>query len=150
MNKGIETLSKEGDSDVGRISTRMNMAGVKRREAQTGKKDLPWLKIRIEDPKAMAVVCLRACSPSTDIDQTNIDQLAGFARTSNVAKEGTCTFTATTMSRKMDMNMADSAKAQFSTTKQTKVILMNRFGTIYACSRESGMNSRTLTDGDVA
>jgi hypothetical protein len=70
MNEGIEILSKEGDSDVRRIPTGMNMAGVKAREAQM-EEDFSWLTIRIEDPKAMAVVCLRACRHSTDIDQTN-------------------------------------------------------------------------------
>jgi hypothetical protein len=32
-NKGIESLSREGDSDVQRIPTPINMAGVKLREA---------------------------------------------------------------------------------------------------------------------
>jgi hypothetical protein len=34
MNEGIETLSKEADSDIQKIPTRINMAGVKLREAQ--------------------------------------------------------------------------------------------------------------------
>jgi hypothetical protein len=88
---------------------------------------LSWLRIVIEDPKAMAVVCLRACRHSTDIDQTDrlkvnefseyMDQLAGFVRTSNLANEGPHTFTATSWSRIMDMNTAHTAKAQFLTPK---------------------------------
>jgi hypothetical protein len=127
MNKGIEALSKEGDPDVRRIPTRMNMAGVKVREAQMEEEDLSWLRIRIEDPKAMAVVCLRACRHSTDIDQTNrlkfnefsgyIDEMAGFVRISNPANEGTHTFAATSGSRILNMNMTHSAKAQFPTPK---------------------------------
>jgi hypothetical protein len=71
MNEGIETLSKEGGPDVRRIPTRMNMAGVKVREAQMEEEDLSSLKIRIEDPNVMTVVCLRACRHRTDIDPTN-------------------------------------------------------------------------------
>jgi hypothetical protein len=127
MNEGIETLSKEGDPDVRRIPTRMNMAGVKVREAQMEEADLSWLTICIEDLKAMAVVCLRVCRHSTDIDQTNrlkfnefsgyIDQMAGFVRTSNLANEGTHTFATTSGSRILDMNMIHSAKAPFPTPK---------------------------------
>jgi hypothetical protein len=43
----------------------MNMASVKSREAQV---DSSWLTARIEDPEAMAVVCLRACRHREGID----------------------------------------------------------------------------------
>jgi hypothetical protein len=98
MDQRIETLLKDGDRDAGRIPIRMNMTGVKAREAQMEEEDLSWLKNRIEDPKAMVVVCLRACHYRRDIDQTNIlkfnefseymDQLRGFVRTSNLENEG--------------------------------------------------------------
>jgi hypothetical protein len=127
MNEGIETLSKEGNLDVRRIPTRMNMASVKVREAQMGDENLAWLKSRIEDPKAITVMCLRACRHSRDIDQTNrlkfnqfseyIDQLAVFDRMSHLANEGSYAFAATSGSPLMDMNMAHSARAQFPTPK---------------------------------
>jgi hypothetical protein len=58
MNEGIETLSKEGDPDVQRIPTRMNIAGAKLMGAQMDQEDSSWLTTRIEDPKVMVIVCL--------------------------------------------------------------------------------------------
>jgi hypothetical protein len=158
MNEGIETLSKDADLDVRKIPTRMNTAGVKVREAQM-EEDLSWLKIRTEDPKEMTLVCLRACRRSMDITQTNglkfnkfsesIDQLARFVRTSNLAKEGSHTFAATSGSRIMDMNMIHSAKAQFPTPKETKVIMINRFGRRSSRNRRPGNNLRWSVDSVV-
>jgi hypothetical protein len=71
MNEGIETLSDEGDPDVQRIPTRMNMAGVKLRKAQIDQQDSPWLTTRIECPNEITMVCLRACCHSADIGQNN-------------------------------------------------------------------------------
>jgi hypothetical protein len=125
MNEEIKALSNKEDLYVRRIPARMNMAGGKVMEAQTGEEDLSWLKIRIEDPKAMVVVCLRACRHSMDTDQTNqlkfnefseyIDQLAGLVCTSNLANEERHTFAMTCGLPITDMNMAHSAKAQWST-----------------------------------
>jgi hypothetical protein len=67
MNKGIESLSKEGDPDVQRIPTRMNIARVKLRESQMDQEDSSWLTTSIEDPNAMEIVCLRACCQSVDM-----------------------------------------------------------------------------------
>jgi hypothetical protein len=58
MNEGIEILSKEGDPDVWRIPTRMNMARVKIRKAQMDQKNSSWFTDRIEDPKAMTDMSL--------------------------------------------------------------------------------------------
>jgi hypothetical protein len=127
MNEWIENLSNERNPDVRRIPTCMNMADVKFRGAQMEEEDLSWWKIRIEGPKAMVVVCLRAFRHSTDICQTNIlkfnefseyiAQLAGSDRMSNLANEWSHTFAATSGSRIMDMNITHSAKAQCATPK---------------------------------
>jgi hypothetical protein len=53
LNEGIETLSTEGDPDVQRIPTHMNMVRVKLREAQMDQEDSSWLTTRIEDPNTM-------------------------------------------------------------------------------------------------
>jgi hypothetical protein len=105
MNEGIEILSKEGDPDVCRIPTRMNMPGVKIRKAQMDQQDSSWFTDHIEDPKAVADVCLRACRHSDDIDRNDrlefdeffdyIEQLTLFVRTSNLVNEGNCAFAAT-------------------------------------------------------
>jgi hypothetical protein len=58
LNKGMETLTKGGDPDVQKIPTRMNMVGVKLREAKGDQEDSSWLTTRIEDPTAVAIVCL--------------------------------------------------------------------------------------------
>jgi hypothetical protein len=121
MNDGIEILSKEGDPDRRRIPTHMNMAAVKIRKAQMDQHDSSWFTTRIEDPKAVAEVCLPACRDSEDIDRNYrvefnefsgyIEQLALFIRTGNLANEGDCIFAATSGSRIMDMNMTHSVKA---------------------------------------
>jgi hypothetical protein len=121
MKEGIAILSKEGDPDVRRIPTRMNMAGMKIRKIQMDQQDSSWFTARIEDPKVVADVCLRACRHSEDIDRNDrlefdefsgyIKQLALFVCTSNLANEGNCTFAATSGRRILDMNMAHSAKA---------------------------------------
>jgi hypothetical protein len=98
MNERIDILSKEGDSDVQRIPTRMNMAGVKIRKAQMDEHDSSWFTAHIEDPKAVADMCLRACHHSEDIDRNNklefdelsghLEQLAVIVGTSNLRKKG--------------------------------------------------------------
>jgi hypothetical protein len=95
------------------------MAGVKEREAQMNQDDSSELTTRIEDPQAM----VGACYHSADIDPTGIlkfnifseyiDQSAAFVRRSNLANEGSCTFTGTSRSRIIDINMTHNAKAQF-------------------------------------
>jgi hypothetical protein len=52
MNEGIEILLKEGDPDVRRIPTCMNMASVKIRKAQMDQPDSSWFTARTEDPRA--------------------------------------------------------------------------------------------------
>jgi hypothetical protein len=99
----------------------MNMAGVKIRKAQMDWQDSSWFTARIEDQKAVADVCLRACRHREDIDRKDrfefdefsghIEQLALFVRTSNLVNEGNCIFAATSGSRRMDMNIAYSAKS---------------------------------------
>jgi hypothetical protein len=98
------------------------MADVKLREIQMDQDDSSWLTTRIEDPNAMATVCLRACRHSADIDHPNelkfnkfsryIHQLVGFVSTSNLANKGNHTFAVTFGSRIMYVTMADNAKAQ--------------------------------------
>jgi hypothetical protein len=121
INEGLKILSKEGDPDVRRIPTRMNMAGVKIRKAQMDQHNSSWFIARIESPKAVAEVYLRACHHSKDIDQNDrlefgqfsgyIKQLALSVRTSNLANEANCIFAATARSRIMGMNLAHSVKA---------------------------------------
>jgi hypothetical protein len=48
MNDGIETLSKEGDLDVRRIPTCMNMAGVKFRGAKWRRRTCPGSKLALK------------------------------------------------------------------------------------------------------
>jgi hypothetical protein len=79
MSEGIETLSKKGNPDVQRIPTRINMAGVKLREAQVDQKESSWLTTRIEDPNTMAIASLRACCQSADINQTSELKFNGFS-----------------------------------------------------------------------
>jgi hypothetical protein len=121
MNECIETLSKEGDPDVRRIPIHMNVAGVKIREAQMDQEDSSWWKAHVEDPRAMAMVYLRAIRHSEDTHDTDrlksnefsgyMDQLPRFVRTSRLVNKGNCTFATTSGSRIMDLNMAHSAKA---------------------------------------
>jgi hypothetical protein len=87
------------------------MASAKVREAQMEDEGVSWLRILIEDPKVIAIVCLRACRHHTDMNQTtrlrfNVyseypNQLARFGRTSNLSNEGSHTFAAASASRIM-------------------------------------------------
>jgi hypothetical protein len=76
----------------------MDLADAKIREVRMDHEDFSSLATRIEGPKAVAVVFLRACRHSDDIDQPNrskfsdfsgyMDQRAGFVRTTNLSNEG--------------------------------------------------------------
>jgi hypothetical protein len=48
MNEGIKILSKEGDPDVRRIPTRMNMAGMKIRKAKWTSRILPGSQLALK------------------------------------------------------------------------------------------------------
>jgi hypothetical protein len=121
MNEWIELLSKEGDPDVPRISTRMNMSGLKIRDAQMDQHNSSWFTASTEDSKALADVYLRGCRHREDIDRNDrleldefsayIEQLTLFARTRNLANEENCTFAATSGSRIIDISMTHSTKA---------------------------------------
>jgi hypothetical protein len=118
----------------------MKMDGVKIREAQMGQDDSSYLTPFIEDPKAMELMCLRACHHTEDIDQTDrlkfnkpcgyIFQLARFVHASSLANEGNCTFAATSGLRVMDVNRGPSCQGMTSNSKVNKSHSDKPLGTI--------------------